>query len=165
LSIRIEGPTRLSIGRELPDITVRLTYESSGSDPRNTDRPITIAVYPIRLNTQSPTDYLSLVHHAADGPMHVPEVTYACKYSPDFGESTPSRYKLTDPAMEGISLKIGESYSWQTSLAWDFIGSDPGYEIGERYSFVFDGINDSVQWWDWGTLEVRRPTEFCCAIE
>jgi hypothetical protein len=69
--------------------------------------------------------------------------------SPDI--NGPRLLSLVTNNVDFISLSPGQSWSDRIPVDDDELAES--FQAGERYTFRFNGT--IVQWWDWGTLEVR----------
>jgi hypothetical protein len=63
----------------------------------------------------------------------------------------PRLLPLAIQKVDFVSLSPGQRWSDRIPLDDDELAES--FQVGERYSFRFNGV--IVQWWDWGTLEVR----------
>jgi hypothetical protein len=122
------------------DITFTYEEPNSGSDALR--RPITL--YRPALFAAYTWDIL---HHTSNGLItmekngHVPP--------PDIDE--PRLLSLVINNVDFVSLSPGQSWSDRIPVDDDELAES--FQAGERYTFRFNGA--VVQWWDWGTLQVR----------
>jgi hypothetical protein len=63
----------------------------------------------------------------------------------------PRLLSLATSSVDFITLTPGQSWTDRIPLDDDELAES--FQAGERYAFRFNGA--VVQWWDWGTFEVR----------
>jgi hypothetical protein len=127
-------------------LDMTFTYAEPNSGPDAERRPITF--YRPALFAASTWDIL---HHTSNGLItmgknrHVP--------LPDIDE--PRLLSLATNNVDFVSLSPGQSWSDRIPVDDDELAES--FQAGERYTFRFNGA--VVQWWDWGTLQVRAYSD------
>jgi hypothetical protein len=143
ISITLQGPAEYSLGKK-DNVTILLTYHDCTTD---TNRPI-ILQKNFNTNLMEHRNF-SLLHHSPRGLELMQRETgigFPMKYlEENWG---PKDLLATN---EAVFLAPGESSTEHTAL-WDYEFEDGGFEVGEKYTFRYDG--GEIRWWNWGTKEV-----------
>lgn len=162
MSMTLEGPPNLPLNQDYP-YSIKLTYHGFPPTNANSDRsecPITF--YQNIVGDLIEGEKFSIFHISSQGLQLFEVDPFPCRFIQPEDEDEPRDLTVGESVESGAdcfqTLFPGQSYEIRTTLADTELDGDARFEVGKKYVFRYNG--DELEWWDWGTKEVRLKARF-----